>query len=236
METGSYYCRSIVNLPESWQENSVKGHRLFPISLPNIPLPNLPQMPKPARQPLISVKCGNKREYAELSGNFSGEFQVNFRSFFEVPPWLLGALSEPLTHGQTMQEFVSLCFSENPPAFCNPVGPDHPASSSYPASRAAWERSPRWDKVRWASSVAAVPIACPGLYSLVWFWPLTAHQRKPAWMPHPWYPGKSRPSLADAWATLRRAPWQESIFSQSDAESDLSKNRAHWINVPAWAT
>lgn len=28
------------------------------------------------------------------------------------------------------------------------------------------------------------------LYSIVWFWNLTAHQRKPAWIPHPWYPGK----------------------------------------------
>lgn len=55
--------------------------------------------------------------------------------FFEAPPWLLGALSEALTHGQTMQECVSLCFSEHPPAFCNPVGPDLPASSSCLASR-----------------------------------------------------------------------------------------------------
>ena len=69
------------------------------------------------------------------------------------------------------------------------------------------------------------------LYSLVWFWHLTAHQRKPAWIPHPWYPEKSRPSFADALATLRRALWQQSIFSQSDAESDSDKNMIHLINV-----
>ena len=69
------------------------------------------------------------------------------------------------------------------------------------------------------------------LYSLVWFWHLTANQRKPAWIAPPWYPAKSRPSFADALATLRRARWQQSIFSQSDAESDLHKNMARLIDV-----
>jgi hypothetical protein len=70
---------------------------------------------------------------------------------------------------------------------------------------------------------------------LVCFWHLTANQRQPAWIPHPWYPEKCKPSFADALATLRRALWQQSIFSQSEAESDLPRNMAHLIDVLACA-
>jgi hypothetical protein len=73
------------------------------------------------------------------------------------------------------------------------------------------------------------------LYSLVWFWQLTVNQRQPAWVPHPWYPAKSKPSFVDALANLRRCLWQQSIFSQSDAKSDLPKNTTHLINVLACA-
>jgi hypothetical protein len=70
---------------------------------------------------------------------------------------------------------------------------------------------------------------------LVWFWYLTANQRKPARIPHPWYLKKSKPSFADALASLRRELWQQSIFLQSDTESDSPKNITHLIDVLACA-
>ena len=73
------------------------------------------------------------------------------------------------------------------------------------------------------------------IYSLVWFWQLTTNQRRPAWIPHPWYPQKSKPSFVDALANLRRCLWQQSIFSGSDAKSDLSKNTVQLINALACA-
>ncbi len=73
------------------------------------------------------------------------------------------------------------------------------------------------------------------LYSLVWFWYLTAKQKHPAWLLRPWYPQKTVASFADALASLRRELWWRSISSQSEDASLSHKNITQLIDTLAYA-
>ncbi len=74
------------------------------------------------------------------------------------------------------------------------------------------------------------------LSSVVWLCYIACAGASTTWVRLPWYPMKRTPSFIDALATLRRALWSNTIFSNSDRQSLSPKFLAPFIDALAYAT
>jgi hypothetical protein len=74
------------------------------------------------------------------------------------------------------------------------------------------------------------------LSSIVWLCYIACAGAATTWVPLPWYPTKRTPSFIDALATLRRALWRNTLFSNCDRPSLSPKFLAPFIDALAYAT
>jgi hypothetical protein len=74
------------------------------------------------------------------------------------------------------------------------------------------------------------------LSSVVWLCYIACAGASTTWVRLPWYPMKRTPSFIDALATLRRALWSNTIFSNCDRQSLSPKFLAPLIDALAYAT